>query len=55
MDSQREKARRYHHGLRLDTPAPRVQDVRKYDSRAKMRQEIRRIPLGLPATAYLED
>ena len=51
----REKVRLARHGLRLDTPAPRIQEIRKYPTRAQMRQEIRRVPLGLPAEAYVED
>lgn len=49
------KVRLAHHGLRLDTPAPRVQEMRKYPSRAQMRQEVKRLPKGLPATAYTEE
>ena len=50
-----EKVRLARHGLRLDTPAPRVQEVRKYPTRAQMHQEIRRVPKGLPAAAYSDD
>ena len=50
-----EKVRLARHGLRLDTPAPRVQEVRKYPTRAQMHQEIRRKPKGLPAAAYSDE
>ena len=50
-----DKVRLAHHGLRLDTPAPRVQEMRKYPTRAQMRQELHRLPKSLPATAYTED
>lgn len=43
MKTGREKARQARHGLRLDTPAPRVQETRKYPSRAQIRQENRMI------------
>ena len=50
-----EKVRLAHHGLRLDTPAPRVQEVRKYQSRAQMRAEVQRLPKGQSAAAYAEE
>ena len=50
-----EKVRLARHSLRLDTPAPRIQEIRRYPTRAQMRQEIRRVPLRLPAEAYFED
>ncbi len=55
MRTGQEKARLARHGLRLNTPAPRVQEVHYYPSRTQMRQEVRRVPLGLPAAAYTED
>lgn len=36
-------------GLRLNTPAPRVEEARKYPSRAETRREIRRIQKEMDA------
>lgn len=50
-----DKVRLARHDLRLDTPAPRVQEMRKYPARAQMRREVQRLPKGLPAVAYTEE
>ena len=55
MKTAQQKVQLVHHGLRLNTPAPRVQEARKYPPRAQMRQEVKRIPKGLPASAYTEE
>ncbi len=55
MKTAQQKVQLVHHGLRLNTPAPRVQEARKYPTRAQMRQEVKRIPKGLPASAYTEE
>lgn len=50
-----EKVRLARHGLRLNTPAPRVQKAPKHPSRAQMRAEVQHLPKGLPAAAYAEE
>lgn len=55
MKTTQERANLARHGLRLNTPAPRVEPIKKYPTRAQMRQEVRRVPLGLPAAEYAEE
>ena len=55
MKTAQQKVQLVHHGLRLNTPAPRVQKARKHPSRAQMRAEVQHLPKGLPAAAYAEE
>ena len=49
MRTSKQKADLARDGLRLNTPAPRVEEVRKYPTRAETRREIRRIQKEMDA------
>ncbi|MDA8216130.1 MAG: hypothetical protein M0Z94_00780 [Dehalococcoidales bacterium] len=49
MRTAKQKAGFARAGLRLNTPAPRVEEVRRYRTRAEMRREIRRIQKEMDA------